>query len=295
MNQEQIDTFLAAARRGSLRGAAEDLFVEQGTVSRRIAELENELHVTLFYRQKGNRNTCLSEHGEMFLPIAGQIASLYAEAMKLQEKEPVRQLRIAGTYSLTEEFLMPVYRDYMKRYPETELITQCEHSSEIYSMVESMRTDIGFVTSLHSNPNVVSGLLNTEQFVLMVHRSHPYAASGKKEDLKDSDEIYASYSGDYETWHRNAFPHSRRCRIMAGSLSMCFSLMETDSSVWTILPGHLALQWTARHPDWICAEAKGAPQRSVWILTGRNCRPGVSEQADQFIKLLNAGMKPGES
>lgn len=291
MNHEQIKTFLAAAQKGSLRGAAEDLYVEQGTVSRRIAELEHELHVTLFYRQKGNRNTSLSEHGEMFLPIARQISSLYEEAMKLHEKDPVKQLRVAGTYSLTDEFLMPVYREYLRKYPETELITGCEHSSEIYSMVESMRADIGLVTSIHSNPNVISELLNTEPFVLMYHRTSAYALSGRKEDLKDQDEIYAAYSADYETWHGNAFSGSRRCRITAGSLSMCIRMLETDHSVWIILPEHTAVQWTAMHPDWIFEKTEGAPERTIWLLTGRNRRPAAVSAAEDFRRLMDVYLR----
>lgn len=50
MNWDNARFFLAVARTGTLRGAAQRLCVDQATVGRRIAGLEEELSAKLFLR-----------------------------------------------------------------------------------------------------------------------------------------------------------------------------------------------------------------------------------------------------
>ena len=97
MNNEQIETFLTVVEMGSLRKAAQALYVEQGTVSRRIVELENEMKVQLLYRQKGIRSISLTQHGELFLPIAQQLSMLYKDAMNLENSQTIKKLRVSLT------------------------------------------------------------------------------------------------------------------------------------------------------------------------------------------------------
>ncbi|SDW75077.1 LysR family transcriptional regulator [Litoreibacter albidus] len=63
-----IQTFLAVAAEGSLSGAARALGVSQPTLGRQVRAMEEQLGITLFYRQsKGLR---LSAEGEALMPYA---------------------------------------------------------------------------------------------------------------------------------------------------------------------------------------------------------------------------------
>ena len=286
MNNEQIETFLAVAEKGSLRKAAEELYVEQGTVSRRIAELEYEMNVQLFYRQKGIRSTILTEHGEMFLPIAQQFSALYYDALNLEKTQKIKKLRITATNAVTEDFLLPFYRRFINEHTDIELYTQCEHSKEIYEMVESQQTDLGFVTSIYQYPNVVAKFLRSEEFVILCHSSHPYAKSHRKSDLEDVDELYAVYSKDFENWHANAFPYASRKRITFGTLSMYKELLKDNPDAWMILPESSATAWTDANPDWTYIKMRSAPKRNTYILSHKYPKSGMKTIISLFVEEL---------
>ncbi|MCR3713754.1 LysR family transcriptional regulator [Citrobacter freundii] len=76
MNLRDVETFCAIAEAGNLTQAARKLNATAMTVSRRLAQLENELGVRLF--QRTTRAVSLTNEGEEFLP--------YARAMKDAEQ-----------------------------------------------------------------------------------------------------------------------------------------------------------------------------------------------------------------
>ena len=53
MDIESLKLFLSVVRIGNITKAAEELFITQSTLSKRIASLEHELGVKLFVRSKG--------------------------------------------------------------------------------------------------------------------------------------------------------------------------------------------------------------------------------------------------
>ena len=68
MDWDGVQVFLAVARAGRISAAARRLQVEHTTVSRRLASLERELGVPLFYRT--TRGYLLTPHGENVLANA---------------------------------------------------------------------------------------------------------------------------------------------------------------------------------------------------------------------------------
>lgn len=84
MNSEGIETFLEVAECGSLTEAAGQLLVSQGTVSMRIAQLEEELGVPLLVRQRGIKKVLLTPEGEVFLTLAHQWVGLEQQAHEIK-------------------------------------------------------------------------------------------------------------------------------------------------------------------------------------------------------------------
>src|SRR5258708_1826183 len=111
--------FLAAARAGSTLGAARELRVNQTTVARRIAALEDALGARLFDRhQDGYR---LSEAGTAIL---GQAEHVAAEAETLERLIAQRSRQLSGVIRVTtveiiaNMMLTPWLSEFMDLYPD---------------------------------------------------------------------------------------------------------------------------------------------------------------------------------
>jgi DNA-binding transcriptional LysR family regulator len=78
MDWDALRVFLAVARAGRLSAAARRLNVEHTTVSRRLAQLEAELGVPLFYRTVSGH--LLTAHGQNLLPSAEAMESAAVSA-----------------------------------------------------------------------------------------------------------------------------------------------------------------------------------------------------------------------
>ena len=83
MTKTEIEAFLAVAQYGSISAAADQIYVTQPALTRRIQNLERELEYRLFTRGKGLRGSSLTEQGRAFLPIAQRWNEVYREAMAI--------------------------------------------------------------------------------------------------------------------------------------------------------------------------------------------------------------------
>lgn len=94
MNIEQLRTFVLVAELGSMTRAAHESFMDLSAVSRRIAQLEQELGTSLFVRS--GKTLTLTEHGSSILPhvreAIGQLSSVANLVAPSGESEPVRIL-----------------------------------------------------------------------------------------------------------------------------------------------------------------------------------------------------------
>lgn len=119
MDWNDLRHFLAVARGGSTLAAAESLRVNQSTVARRIAALEQALGVALFARsQSGYR---LTEAGEELLAPAER-AELEAETIHRLAEQRLRRLagtvRVTASEALANTFLNPCLREFNQLYPD---------------------------------------------------------------------------------------------------------------------------------------------------------------------------------
>lgn len=81
MTTFQIECALELARCGNFTRAAENLFISQPTLSRYIAQLEDELHLSIFQRQKHQR-TRLTPAGEQLLEGFRQALELLNDSVR---------------------------------------------------------------------------------------------------------------------------------------------------------------------------------------------------------------------
>ncbi len=119
---DDVRYFLAIARGGSVRAAAERLGVNHATVLRRIALLEQRLGARLFDRlPSGYRMTAA---GDDVLGLAEQMeaSSNQLEARILGRDQGVRgPLRVTMAPTIATHLLMPDLADFARLYQDVEI------------------------------------------------------------------------------------------------------------------------------------------------------------------------------
>ncbi len=119
---DDVRYFLAVARGGSVRAAADRLKVNHSTVLRRIAGLEERLGAHMFEKLPSGYR--LTEAGEEILDIATQMeaSSNQLETRVSGRDQSVRGLlRVTLAPPLATHLLMPDFADFASLHPEVEL------------------------------------------------------------------------------------------------------------------------------------------------------------------------------
>jgi DNA-binding transcriptional LysR family regulator len=122
MDWKSLPAFLAVARNGSLRAAAEQLGGTHATLRRQIEALEAQLGTQLFRR--GADGLSLTASGQRLLPQA-----LEAEAALLKgfnavqglDREASGRIRLSADPMTAHYLLAPVLADFAALYPEIEI------------------------------------------------------------------------------------------------------------------------------------------------------------------------------
>jgi DNA-binding transcriptional LysR family regulator len=119
---DDIRYFLAVARGGSVRAAAEGLGVYHSTVLRRIAQLEERLGAQMFEKLPSGYR--LTAAGEEVLELANQMeaSSHQLETRVFGRDQSVRGLlRVTLAPTLATHLLMPDFADFARLHPDIEM------------------------------------------------------------------------------------------------------------------------------------------------------------------------------
>lgn len=288
MNYEELLTFLTVCEQGSIIQAAQALYIEQGTASRRISRLEKELGLSLLNRNKGQRETFLTESGQEFYPIARQMMALMDDAMNLRSRQIGQLFRVTSTNSINSVYMLPLYKQFLHCCPDVEIYSQVEHSQEIFEMVDRHECDLGFVSALHPMPNVVTQALLTEKLVLLFHNESPFAKTGTLSDLDSDQEVFFRYSTAFKDWHQSTFPYSSRRKITLGNMTQFEIFLDTPES-WSIVPERSALAFIETHPDWsYSASHIHPPVRTIYAIWNKYPRPGIRTHIHDLLNMFDS-------
>jgi DNA-binding transcriptional LysR family regulator len=119
---DDVRYFLAVARAGSVRAAAERLTVNHSTVLRRIAQLEERLGAHMFEKLPAGYR--LTDAGEEVLGLAVEMeaSSNRLESRVFGRDQSVRGLlRVTLAPTLATHLLMPDFADFARLHPDIEM------------------------------------------------------------------------------------------------------------------------------------------------------------------------------
>src|SRR5439155_10960513 len=155
MELEQLRTFAAIARLGSLSAASAAVHLSQPAVSRQVQALERRLGAKLL--ERGARGVQLTEAGEAVARGAADVLSrleeMEAELALLRGGEG-GTLRVGATVTVCLYLLPPLLRRYRERYPRQEIVILNERSRQIPELVRERRIDVGIASSTAPPPGV---------------------------------------------------------------------------------------------------------------------------------------------
>jgi DNA-binding transcriptional LysR family regulator len=122
MNWDGLQVFLAVARSGRISAAARRLNVEHTTVARRLAALEAELGVPLFYRTTTGYRLTANGQNALAEAEAMEQAALGLAARAREGSGPERgRVRIAMAPEFASHWLVPRLKVFYSRHPRIEL------------------------------------------------------------------------------------------------------------------------------------------------------------------------------
>lgn len=177
MDTQQLDAFVAVAETGSFSIAAERIHLTQPAVSKRVAQLEQQLNCRLFDRIA--RHTSLTESGKALLPRARAILQSVLDAE--QEIHNLSgnitgHLRIAVSHHIGLHRAPELLRRYSTTYPDVVMEVGFMDSEVAYQEVRQGSFDIAIVTlSPEPQEKIESCTVWSDPLMLAAAREHPLA------------------------------------------------------------------------------------------------------------------------
>ena len=147
MDTQNLRAFLLVAESGSFSKAAKRLHLTQPAVSKRIAQLEAQLNVSLFDRI--GRRISTTEAGEALLPHARAVhLELQAAQQSVRDLagEVRGRLRLATSHHIGLHRLPPLLSFFSKAYPAVQLDIDFMDSEQAYKLTLQGEIELAVVT-----------------------------------------------------------------------------------------------------------------------------------------------------
>jgi DNA-binding transcriptional LysR family regulator len=171
----QLEAFVAAARRGNVTRAAQDLCLSQPAASQALADLETQLGEKLFDRR--GRRLHLNASGRALLPLAADVLD---RARDLRERFRAGgalsgELRV-GASSTVGSYLLPVLMGrFVAAHPSLRATLEVANSAAIVQALLRYEIDVGFSEGGCRHEDVEALPWRADALVVVASADHPLA------------------------------------------------------------------------------------------------------------------------
>nr|WP_243435137.1 MULTISPECIES: LysR family transcriptional regulator [unclassified Pseudomonas] len=171
--------FQAVAEEGSITRAAERLHRVPSNLSTRLKQLEEQLGVELFVRER--QRLQLSPAGKVLLDYTGKLFALRDQARAaVMGGQPAGDFVLGTLYSTAAIHLPALLARYHKQYPAVNLQVQSGPSGELLEGLVSGRLDAALVDGPPQLAGIDGVPLCDERLVLISEADHPPIRSAKE-------------------------------------------------------------------------------------------------------------------
>lgn len=172
----QLDAFVAVAATGSIKAAAERLYLTQPAVSMSLADLERQLETPLFDRTRGR--LLLNTRGKEILPKAQEIIERIREIALFTQTDRSLEghLRIGASNTIGNYRVGELLGNFMRQHPAVSLHMEVENTETIAKRLVDHTLDIGAIEGPLNHPqlNVIDWC--DDRLVVCVSPAHPLAS-----------------------------------------------------------------------------------------------------------------------
>jgi len=173
LNLRQLEVFVATARAGSTRAAAERVARSQSAASAALAELEAAVGAPLFDRI--GRRLVLNENGRALLPRAAAMIDDATELQHLFSGEHAVPLRVAASFTIGEYLLPERVAEWKAAHPASHLRMSVSNTDDVIDAVARHDADIGFVEGARTHPDLSMRPWLSDELVVFAAPTHPLA------------------------------------------------------------------------------------------------------------------------
>lgn len=282
MTHLEIEAFFEILKAGSISCAAQNLYVTQPALSRRIKTLEAELGYPLFERNKGRRNIALTKQGEAFIAVAHKWLGVWQEAQEIKRINSSGILNLSSVGSVSSYILPDVFEQFSQQNPYVSLCFHNYHSYEAYQYIDSGLIDIAFISDdmFYRNVETIPAFL--EPMVLVANNSCNYPDSVTPAMLKPNQEIRLPWNPEYDAWHDYWFHSRPEFKVSLDQMDLLeHALLWNDT--WAVVPASVADKVVSSHVSLHCL-SPAPPDRIIYYLKRSGRR---TENVSLFLKLLH--------
>ena len=183
MTLQQLRYIITIAECGSITSAAQRLMVAQPSLSKAVSDLEQEMGVTIFYRN--NRGVYLSEEGSRFLSYARQVIE-QADLLETQYKHKETVRRVFSISAQHYAFVVNAFVDLVKEYGKNkyEFTLRESRTHDIIEDVRTMRSELGVIFLSNFNREVLLRILkNADLKFHTLFKAAPHVFVSRKNPL----------------------------------------------------------------------------------------------------------------
>ena len=179
MNIKQMEVLRTLLATGSTIASAKVMGLSQSGVSRMLQQLEQDLSITLFARDKGRlvatpEALALGSDAENVL-LAVERMTTHAEDLRAGKSGP-EIVRIGLPSSMWENFAPAMLMDYVRDFPSVRIETFFETTTAINKLVGERVIDIGFLRMEgETAPSIAVKKVASGTSVCVVPEDHPLA------------------------------------------------------------------------------------------------------------------------
>lgn len=240
MDINKLKTFLTVSKSGSFKSAAEKLFLSPRAVSKQMDQIENELGVELFSRNKNS--TELNSTGKQFIVTAQDIVNSYNDALtRIQtvDNTPENKLQVGFSSMNQATILQTMFLPYMIKNPDIKVELKEESGKRLVNLIKRDALDFA-VTPFYAIEQdtddfemVKSIKLAEGELLLGISRINPLseADSISLKQVKDMKLLY--YSSSDSIYLRDVFFKKFTGYFERDQISRVSSLEQRDMLVAT--------------------------------------------------------------
>jgi len=176
ISPRQLDVFVQTAMLGSLRAAAEQLHLTQPAASMALAEMERQLGVPVFARERGRLR--LNTRGRELLPLAQELLERHAEFARRGSgamQSLAGELRIGASNTVGNYLVGELLGGFVRAHPQVAVRLRVANTTAIAAAMLEHALDVGCVEGPVAHPLLQSKPWRDDALVVCAPPDHPLA------------------------------------------------------------------------------------------------------------------------